>query len=313
MEQFCSALGHAITQLSQIKWIYRLTKELDLDDHCKNIRKGKAYKEYKDLIFVKPVRHQTVPELLQGKLAAHISCKVGVEEHTIKTLLRGQELKTFGKMQQLVFLSSGEVVGSDLVCGAMLTSSNGSTSHDALHMKLILRFSHWCWDTTHAILLPNTNTNPSFGCAKMFIVIGPLFFKRLAVEIGEARQPCCHQIIVAIVLPFAKLWYHEDAKLVEYHNPSNNYGPQEVVDITKIESLVGQVITDRKASYVIECTSVVGHIDMCCRHTQYQGIYSHFLKFKQKQLDYIFDHVTLVLISYNKHQATSPSALSQHT
>ncbi|GAB1524407.1 hypothetical protein RhiTH_007561 [Rhizoctonia solani] len=177
-------------------------------------------------------------------------------------LLRGQELKTFGKMQQLVFLSSGEVVGSDLVHGTMLTSSNGSTSCDALHMKFISRFSHWHWDTTCAILLPNTNTNPSFGCAKMFIVIGLLFFKRLAVEIGEAGQLHCHRIIVAIVLPFAKLWYHEDAKLVEYHNPSNNYRPQEVVNVTKIESLVGRVITDRKASYVIERTSVVGHVNM---------------------------------------------------
>ncbi|KAF8666235.1 Transposase family tnp2 [Rhizoctonia solani] len=279
MERFCGALGRAsksrrypysslnrrvlqVTQLSQIKWIYGLTKELDLDDRRENIRQGKAYKEYEDLIFVKPVRHQTVPESLQGKLAAHISREVGVEEHTIKTLLRDREFKTFGKMQQLVFSSSGEVVGGDLVRSAMLTSSDGSTSRDASHVKFISRFSHWRWDTTRAILLPNTNTNPSFGRAEMFIVIGPLFFKRLAVEIGEAGRPRCHRIIVAIVLPFAKLWYHEDAKLVEYHNPSNNYRPQEVVDVTEIESLVGRVITDRKASYVIERTSVVGHVDM---------------------------------------------------
>ncbi|KAF8759701.1 hypothetical protein RHS01_02244 [Rhizoctonia solani] len=47
----------------------------------------------------------------------------------------------------------------------------------------------------------------------------------------------------------------------------------------------------------------------CRRHTQYQGIYSHFLKFKRRQTDNIFDHVTSALISYAKRRATSPPAL----
>ncbi|KAF8748581.1 Retrotransposon gag protein [Rhizoctonia solani] len=51
----------------------------------------------------------------------------------------------------------------------------------------------------------------------------------------------------------------------------------------------------------------------CRRHTRYQGIYSHFLKFKRRLTGNIFDHVTSALISYAKRRATSPSALPQCT
>ncbi|KAF8761020.1 hypothetical protein RHS01_01184 [Rhizoctonia solani] len=51
----------------------------------------------------------------------------------------------------------------------------------------------------------------------------------------------------------------------------------------------------------------------CRRHTRYQGIYSHFLKFKRRQTDNIFDHVTSALISYKSAKPRPHPRLSQHT
>ncbi|KAF8676165.1 hypothetical protein RHS04_06566, partial [Rhizoctonia solani] len=57
------------------------------------------------------------------------------------------------------------------------------------------------------------------------------------------------------------LWLRHDAGLVhtvEYHIQSG-YGAQEIVDVSKIESLVGRVITNIRTAYIVERKSIVGH------------------------------------------------------
>ncbi|KAJ1302557.1 hypothetical protein OPQ81_002874 [Rhizoctonia solani] len=59
-----------------------------------------------------------------------------------------------------------------------------------------------------------------------------------------------------------RLGHHRDADLVEYRLASGNYAGPEVVDVTKIDCLVGRVMTELGDNYVVERTSIVGHMDI---------------------------------------------------
>ncbi|KAF8749476.1 hypothetical protein RHS01_10040 [Rhizoctonia solani] len=94
-----------------------------------------------------------------------------------------------------------------------------------------------------------------------------------------------------------------------YGSKENTWEPQE--NLKNAEKILEKYEKDMKKKALSAAKALRG--GQCRRHTQYHGIYSDFLKFKQTQTDDIFKHVTSALISYAKRQATSPSALNQHT
>ncbi|CAE6388809.1 unnamed protein product, partial [Rhizoctonia solani] len=276
MERFCGALARAsksrhypyssinrrvlqVSQLSQIKLIYGLTEELNLEERRENVRRGTGYNEYSDLIFVKPLRVQLIPRTLVGKVANYITNAIGTNQRLVQNALVGSCFKTWGKMQRLETSIDGDIIGGDLIRGATISRNANQTARNASHVRFYSRLSRWRWDTTQAIPVPDDIL--SYGRAEMFIVIGPSFFRRLAMLTREP-EPHHHRIILAVITPFVQLGYHRDADLVEYRLASGNYAGPEIVDVTKVDCLVGRVMTELGDNYVVERTSVVGQMNL---------------------------------------------------
>ncbi|EUC61828.1 hypothetical protein RSOL_408870, partial [Rhizoctonia solani AG-3 Rhs1AP] len=151
-------------------------------------------------------------------------------------------------MQRLDRSPAGEDIGGDVIQGVMLAPSN-ELMHGASHFHL--NISRWRWDCVRPTEV--YAEVPSYGQALMFVILEPDFVKDLGA-------PNPRQYALAIVAPFPQLRYHQDADLVEYRLSSGNYASPEVIDATKIDSLVGHVVD--RSSYIVERTSVVGRLDM---------------------------------------------------
>ncbi|KDN40273.1 hypothetical protein RSAG8_08183, partial [Rhizoctonia solani AG-8 WAC10335] len=270
MERFCGALTRAsmsrrhpyssinrrvlqITQLSQIKLIYGLTEELDLEECKENIKNGTRYDHYPDLVFVNPTKEIDLQPSLQRKVAKHVSSMIGIEEWVISNALEGRRSRVWGKMQRLGSSLAEQAVGGDVVRGAMLTSCE--SMRDVSHVRFYSKFSRWHWDRVRPTELHDERL--SYGRAEMFVVLEANFIASLNV-------PDPRPIVVAIVSPFVRLRYIHDADLVEYRLSSGNYAGAEVVDATKIDCLVGRITTGTLCQrfFVVERTSVVGRMDM---------------------------------------------------
>ncbi|EUC59533.1 hypothetical protein RSOL_317320, partial [Rhizoctonia solani AG-3 Rhs1AP] len=267
MERFCGALTRAsmsrcfpyssinrrvlqLSQLSQIKLVYGLTEELDLDERTENVRRGVRYDNYADLTFVYPSQETVLQPSLQRKVANYISCVTGVAKRAVLNKLAGKHVKTWGKMQRLDRSPAGEDIGGDVIRGVMLAPSN-ELMRDASHVRFHSNISRWRWDRVRPTEV--YAEVPSYGQALMFVILEPDFVKDLGA-------PNPRRYALAIVAPFPQLRYHQDADLVEYRLSSGNYASPEVIDATKIDSLVGHVVD--RSSYIVERTSVVGRLDM---------------------------------------------------
>ncbi|CAE6454697.1 unnamed protein product [Rhizoctonia solani] len=242
-----------LAQLSQIKLIYGLTEELDLEEHRENIKNGTRYNNYSDLVFVNPTKEIILQPSLQRKVAKHLSGVIGIEEGVISNALEGRHSRVWGKMQRLDRSLAEQVVGGEVIRGAMLTSCE--SMRDASHVRFYSKFSRWRWDCVRPTELHEEQL--SYGRAEMFVVLEADFIASLNI-------PDPLPIIVAIVSPFVQLRHIRDADLVEYRLSSGNYAGAEVVDATKIDCLIGRITTGtlRRRSFVVERTSVVGRMDM---------------------------------------------------
>ncbi|KAG8732628.1 hypothetical protein FRC11_011987 [Ceratobasidium sp. 423] len=203
-----------ITQLSQIKLIYGLTEELDLEERKENIKNGTRYDHYPDLVFVNPTKEIVLQPSLRRKVAKHVSGIIRIEEGVISNALEGRRSKVWGKMQRLDRSLAEQAAGGDFYS----------------------KFSRWRWDRVRPTELHEEQL--SYGQAQMFVVLEADFIASLNV-------PDPRPIVVAIVSPFVRLRYIHDADLVEYQLSAGNYAGAEVIDATKIDCLVGLYIYGR--------------------------------------------------------------------
>ncbi|CCO34236.1 hypothetical protein BN14_08330 [Rhizoctonia solani AG-1 IB] len=269
MERFCGALTRAsksrrfpyssinrrvlqLAQLSQIKLVYGLTKELELDEHRENIRRGIQYNHYTDLVFVNPSRTLTLQRSLQTKISKHLGPVIGVPVADVSAALVNQPLTVWGRMQRLDKSLAEIVVGGDVIRGAMVVPGN-DTMRDASHIRFHSKLSRWRWDRPHTVEFPDETL--SYGRAEMFVVVE-------ADLVASLNVPDPRTYVIAVISAFPFLRHHNDADLIEYRLLSGNYAGAEVVDATKIDCLIGRVTTEHRGSFVLERTSVVGRMDM---------------------------------------------------
>ncbi|KAF8676920.1 Transposase family tnp2 [Rhizoctonia solani] len=269
MERFCGALTRAsmsrrfpyssinrrvlqLAQLSQIKLVYGLTEELELDERQENIRHGVQYDHYPDLVFINPSKTLPLQRSLQLKIAKYLGPVIGIPVEDMSNALANRPLKVWGRMQRLDKSLAEAVVGGDVIRGAMVVPSN-KTMRDASHVRFHSKMSRWRWDRPHAVEFPNEIL--SYGQTGMFVVIEADLIASLNVP-----NPCTQ--VLAVIMAFPHLRYHNDADLVEYRLSSGNYAGAEVVDATKIDCLIGRITTEHQGSFVVERTSVVGQVDM---------------------------------------------------
>jgi hypothetical protein len=69
-------------------------------------------------------------------------------------------------------------------------------------------------------------------------------------------------LVVAAVLPIPQLIHRSDCDLVEYRLNGGNYAAVQLIDASRIVSLVGRVMAHNRTAYVVERDTVVGQMDM---------------------------------------------------
>ncbi|KAF8752888.1 Transposase family tnp2 [Rhizoctonia solani] len=137
MERFCGALTRAsmsrrfpyssinrrvlqLAQLSQIKLVYGLTEELELDERQENIRHGVQYDHYPDLVFINPSKTLPLQRSLQLKIAKYLGPVIGIPVEDMSNALANRPLKVWGRMQRLDKSLAEAVVGGDVIRGLWL-------------------------------------------------------------------------------------------------------------------------------------------------------------------------------------------------
>lgn len=160
MERFCGAIARAnksrrypyssinrrvlqVSQLSQIKLMYGLTEELNLEARRSALATGTRYDGYGDLVFVVPSQCKPIQANLVQKVAKAVSDRIRVPEHLIRNALATREFTAWGKMQRIVKSDTGDIVGGDLFRGHYLAPNPNNEGRDASHVQVSFRTGTW--------------------------------------------------------------------------------------------------------------------------------------------------------------------------
>ncbi|QRV84668.1 Transposase family tnp2 [Ceratobasidium sp. AG-Ba] len=244
-----------IAQLGQIKLIYGLTDELDLEDRRDTIVRGTAYDGYPGLVFAAPRRRQTLTSKLRRKVAAYLSAATGVDLAEIRRRMERRRFVIWGRMQQVE-----EGRGHDLIRAHSVTPSEQRQLRDASFVKYWTYSSRWRWNRTAPRLVEEAVEG--YGRVELFLVVDTDFLQ----EICDAANviPPVTPIVLAILSPIPHLKRHKDANIVEYKLAGRKFLTTEVIDVTDVDCLVGRYYSPRpeQASYIVDRTTVVGRIDI---------------------------------------------------
>ncbi|QRV74283.1 Transposase family tnp2 [Ceratobasidium sp. AG-Ba] len=272
MERFCGFLSRAqksrrfpfsgidrrvreIAELGQIKLLYGLTDELDLEDRRDTIVKGTKYDDYPDLVFAEPKLHTTLDSDLHRKVARYISDVTGVPALAILEQLPTQQFVVWGRMQQVEGRD-----GHDVIRACAVSPRLTYFMRDASFVKYWTYNSRWRWDRTAARL--TDEPVDGYGRVEMFIVVDTDFLQDVC-ELNNVTPPLC-PIVLSVISPIPNLKLHTDAKLIEYKLIGKDLASVEVVDASDIDCLVGRYKAPKpdRALYVVDRTTVVGRMDM---------------------------------------------------
>ncbi|KAG9084992.1 hypothetical protein FRC06_003777 [Ceratobasidium sp. 370] len=285
MERFCGALACAnksrrfpysslnrhvihVAQLAQIKLIYGLAEELNLDKRKTDVATGSRYEGYPNLVFVRARRVKTLHRTVINKVANHLALLFGLEERVVRDALDGRQFETWARMQQTEpakpwrQAGQGEETGGDLIRARAYLENSEQGGRDASYVKFQTWYNRWRWDRTRPrILGENDGQTNGYGWVEEFIIIDVEFLQEL-YGLADASIPPLHPIALAAIAPIPNLRRHADSGLIEYKLTSGKLGSIEIVNVRDIECLVGRITTPTNASYIVDRTTVVGRLDM---------------------------------------------------
>ncbi|QRV81410.1 Transposase family Tnp2 protein [Ceratobasidium sp. AG-Ba] len=274
MERYCGSLSRVhksrrfpyssldrrvrkIAELGQIKLIYGLADELNLEERRDLIVKGTKYDGYPDLVFAEPKRYNTLTETLCPKVADFIASATGVPSRDIQHQLKRRSFVIWGRMQQV---DDGR--GHDLVRACAVSPDKMPFLRDASYVKesYWTYLSRWRWDRSTAQIVENSVEG--FGRVDLFIVIDTNFLQAVCKPAGV--EPPTNPLVLAAVLPIPHLRRHNDANIIEYKLQGKKLLPPEIIDVSDIDCLIGcyQAPTPSNATFIVDRTTVVGRMDV---------------------------------------------------
>ncbi|KAG9085693.1 hypothetical protein FRC06_003492 [Ceratobasidium sp. 370] len=269
MERFCgtliranksrwfpySSLNHYIlevAQLSQIKLIYGLANELNLEEHRENMVVGTWYDRYPGLVFARPRRLKIIPAVYCNKIATYLSILVGVKEGLVHREMQLRRFEQWGQMQQV-----DDMHGGDLVRAEQIGRESELITRNASYVKFHMYLDWWDWNRTCTRFANEQKI--TFGHVERFVVINPDFIRHLS-EQGNIHVPRADPVILAVISPFPALKHIAKSELIEYRLASGKLTQAEIVDVQDIDNLVGHIKT-LSTSYVLDRTTIVGRLD----------------------------------------------------
>jgi hypothetical protein len=102
---------------------------------------------------------------------------------------------------------------------------------------------------------------PSYGCVQEFYVFGTQYLQEMT-EISGLPRIFDEPIIVAALLPIPQTIHRPDCDLIEYRLTNGNYAAVQLIDVSRIVSLVGRVKGHNRTTYIVDRTTVVGQMNM---------------------------------------------------
>ncbi|KAG8731437.1 hypothetical protein FRC10_001726 [Ceratobasidium sp. 414] len=228
IEWFCGALACAnkswrfpyfslnrhvvhIAQLAQIKLIYRLADELNLDERHNNVTTSTRYNGYLNLVFVRPQRVKPLCATLVKKVVSYLGRLLGLEVGVVREALDGHRFEIWGRMQQIEPVTpwhqghQGEEGGGDLIRARVYSESSEQAGRDASYIKFRTWYNRWRWDRTRPrVLDENDGQTDGYGHVKEFIIINVEFLQEL-YGLAEGSIPPFDPIVLAAIAPIPNL------------------------------------------------------------------------------------------------------------
>lgn len=151
MERFCGALGRTnlstqlpwqslnetitqVAQLAQLKHMYGLSDELNLEARRSNVATGTRYECYDDLVFVFPKRKALLPRgVIRRRVANFLGLALDENSNDILEFLNHRQFVMWGKMQEAAASGPGDTFRSNALRG-----SSTRNRRDASYVQVCL-------------------------------------------------------------------------------------------------------------------------------------------------------------------------------
>ncbi|QRW03344.1 Transposase family tnp2 [Ceratobasidium sp. AG-Ba] len=271
MERFCGMLSRAnkslrfpyssldrhllqIAQLGQIKRIYGLADELNLEDRRTNIVSGTHYPSHSGCVFTSPKRNKSIDRDFEYKVAEYISEVVGVRLQAVHKALLGREFIHWGRMQQI---DEGDYGGGDLVRAHLVSPSEERVTRDASYVKYHSLFDRWKAKSGRTQRVERQTI--AYGRVEQFVVIDTDFLQSLSGSV-ELLTP----LIIAVISPIPRYKYVVRSDVIEYELASGKLAGPEIINVCDIDCLIGRIVACgvSERHYIVDRTTVVGRVDM---------------------------------------------------
>ncbi|CUA70931.1 Elongator complex protein 1 [Rhizoctonia solani] len=279
MERFCGALSRTtisrrfpneslneivaqVAQLAQLKHIYGLSDELNLEARHSNCATGTRYptidKIYDELVFVHPKRTSVLPDgHIRRRIANYLGIVLGEDSNHIYNRLAGRPFVLWGKMQETSDTGPGDTYRGHTLC------RESKKGRDASYVQYFTYYDRW--DRTSVREVDEQTTG--YGRVEFFVVIDTDFLEEIYNRNRRALPgPYTRPYILAILSPIPRFKKVSVGGFVrfELNAGGNNDGlaSAEIIDVNDIGCLVGRLQDQSGRWSIINRETIVGRLDV---------------------------------------------------
>ncbi|KAG8768062.1 hypothetical protein FRC12_005857 [Ceratobasidium sp. 428] len=148
MERFCGSLNRVslssrhlfdtfnehlleVAQLSQIKIMYGLVDDFNLEPRHSKIATGTHNDNYLEQVFVSPKKRKVLYRLLQQRIATHLSFVLDIDAGKVRNGMLERPFEIWGKVQQVFEDGPGDTIRGHAIC-----KENKQSTRDASYVKV---------------------------------------------------------------------------------------------------------------------------------------------------------------------------------
>lgn len=271
MERFCGALCRTnistrhpwkslnetitqVAQLTQLKHMYGLSDELNLEARHSNIATGTRYDSYDDLVFVFPRRRSPIPRgSIRRRVANYLGLVLNEDSNFILEHLNDRQFILWGKMQEATASGPGDTFRGHTLC-----KDSTQSRRDASYVQYLTYYDRWNRRSVREVDEQTTG----YGRVEFFVVIDTEFLQELFA--GEnSPSPYLRPHVLAIISPIPRFSKVSEGAFVRFElNANGTLASPEIIDANDVLHLIGRVC-DRDGRWsIVDRETVVGRLDM---------------------------------------------------
>ncbi|CAE6517836.1 unnamed protein product [Rhizoctonia solani] len=239
-----------LAQVSQLKHLYDLSDELNLEPRRRHAASGTRYNEYDNLVFVFPRSEDRLPEAVRNCIGKYLEAVLEVPWQEVSNRLSRKTVVRWGKMQEVPESGPG-----DTFRGYSMCNDNRKSKRNASYVKYQTYVDR--------SKRPNQKVDEpviGYGRVEYFLVLDADFIQSLYPDETPPPALFLHPHALALVSPIPH-FYTVGHNFIRYKLNNGKLQRPEVVDASAILKLVGRV-HDRGLWHIVDRTTIVGELDM---------------------------------------------------